>query len=129
MGIAIMVCLMLAAWCAEYDAGRIILGKPIHHRMWWMIRASVMVITCIAMEVPWMAVGCAGLFSAAFRSELNAARGLTWYYISDSNWYDAAWIKMAGSAKAGGILAYCAEGIVFVAVLTWYLMQSSLHIQ
>jgi hypothetical protein len=123
MGIAIMVCLMLAAWCAEYDAGRIILGKPIHHRMWWTIRALVMVITCIAMEVPFMAVGCAGLFSAAFRLELNAARCLTWYYISPSNWYDAAWIKLTGSAKAGGILAYCAECIVFVAVLTWYLMR------
>jgi hypothetical protein len=123
MGIAIMVCLMMAAWCAEYDAGRIIEGKPIHHRMWWMIRASVMVITCIGMEVPWMSVGCAGLFSAAFRLELNAARGLTWYYISPSNWYDAAFIKMAGSAKAGGILAYCAEGIVFLSVLTWYLMR------
>jgi hypothetical protein len=123
MGIAIMVCLMLAAFCAEYDAGRIIEGKPIHHRMWWMIRASVMVITCIAMGVPWMSVGCAGLFSAAFRSELNAARGVTWYYISPSNWYDAAWIKLGGSAKAGGILAYCAEGIVFLSVLTWYLMR------
>jgi hypothetical protein len=123
MGIAIMVCLMLAAWCAEYDAGRIIMGKPIHHRRGGMSRASVRGITCIGREVPGMAIGCAGLFSAAFRSELNAARGLTWYYISDSNWYDAAWIKLAGSAKAGGILAYCAEGIVFVSVLTWYLMR------
>jgi hypothetical protein len=122
MGICIIVCLLMAAWCGEYDAGRILEGKPIHHRIWWTIRASVMVITCIGMGVPWMAVGCAGLFSAAFRLELNAARCLTWYYISPSNWYDAAFIKLGGSAKAGGILAYCAEGIVFLAVVTWYLM-------
>jgi hypothetical protein len=123
MGVCIIVCLLMAAWCAEYDAGRILDGKPIYHWMWWMIRASVMLITCIGMGVPWMAVGCAGLFSAAFRLELNAARCLTWYYISDSNWYDAAFIRLGGSAKAGGILAYCAEGIVFFAVVTCYLMR------
>ena len=123
MGVSVLVCVMLAVWCAEYDAARIIRGKVIHHALWWTIRAVVVSVTCIGSGVPLMAIECAGLFSALFRWELNDLRGLTWWYISRSNLYDRAWIKIGGSVKAGGIAATCAEYSVFMAVVVYYLMR------
>lgn len=123
MGVSVLVCVILAVWCAEYDAARIIRGKVIHHKLWWTIRAVVVAVTCIGSGVPLMAIGCAGLFSGLFRWELNTLRGLAWWYISTSNLYDRVWIKIGGSVKAGGIGATCAEYSVFLGVVVYYLMR------
>jgi len=119
MGVIVLWTLVLAVIMAERDAAAIKAGAEINHVLWWWIRAIAVAVPCVVIGKALLSIGMAGLFSAVFRWELNALRGVRCTYISRSNLYDSAFIMLAGSADAGGRLAYLVELTTAVVVVGW----------
>lgn len=96
--------LFFAHYCAWDDNIQTSKNEAIHHIKQWLIRAGVAVaaITIISgvgevltlRMFGLMSVAVAFLFSAWFRYRLNKLRGLDWWYISISNYYDRFFISV-----------------------------------
>jgi hypothetical protein len=130
----IAACILTAAfavWCACDDDLQIAMNKPVKHVRQWLLRASVVTLLCVVIGLPWLAIGLAGLFSAVFRYALNRLRGLSPWYMSASNYYDAFFLFLVnvGTVEAeewningAGRIAYAVELVVFVAVLLMHVL-------
>ena len=106
---------ILSAW---YDKVRIAGGHDIMHVPRWLIRAALVSIAALLFGHPWMVLGLWGLFSAVFRFALNRWRGKDATYVSTSNYYDRAFIWLAGMNQgwSAGTIAYIVELVAFVVV-------------
>ncbi len=113
MMVVAVLTVLLAMWQARDDAHAIAGGEPIDHSISWVTRAAAVLLLCGVLDSYWTAVPMAGLFNVVFRWDLNTRRGLPWDYISTSNYYDRAFIRVAG--RHGGRLAYAVELAVLAA--------------
>ncbi len=142
--------LALAFSEAQDDYEQIKGGDEINHGKQWVGRAGLVfsfawVIVRFSYLSWWhmipMLVGAAALFASVHRLLLNKWRGMRWYYISPSSWYDWQFLRIpmhpidrtelveawhvymaaAGAAKAGR-LAYFCEALVYVGCLIYLLL-------
>jgi len=112
MIVVLLLTVLLAMWQAREDAMAIAQGEAIDHVSAWVMRASVVVAVSALATTWWMAVPMAGLFNIVFRWDLNTRRGLPWDYVSASNYYDRAFIAVAGDHA--GRVAYLVEAVVLL---------------
>lgn len=112
MIVVVLLTVLVAMWQAREDAMAIAQGEPIDHMSAWVMRASVVVAVSALVATWWMALPMAGLFNIVFRWDLNTRRGLPWDYVSASNYYDRAFIAMAG--HDAGRVAYLVEAVVLL---------------
>jgi len=112
MMVVALLTVLLAMWQAREDAYAIARGEVIDHGTAWLMRASVVVVVSTLLTTWWMAVPMAGLFNIVFRWDLNTRRGLAWDYVSSSNYYDRAFLLVAG--RHAGMVAYLVEAVVLL---------------
>lgn len=111
--VVMVLTVVLAMWQAREDAHAIAQGEPIPHGRAWVMRASVVAGMSVLLATWWVAVPMAGLFNIIFRWDLNTRRDLPWDYVSRSNYYDRAFIALAGDSA--GRVAYLVEALVLLA--------------